>query len=61
MFPMNQQAEDLLMGAPSEVSARQLRDLHVRLALPKQKQGRGAEGRLTGQFFGQQVSEPVCR
>jgi aspartyl-tRNA synthetase len=34
MFPMNQQAEDLLMGAPSEVSARQLRDLHIRLNLP---------------------------
>jgi len=35
MFPMNQQAEDLLMGAPSEVSARQLRELHIRLNLPK--------------------------
>src|SRR4029078_7045664 len=32
-FPMNQQAEDLLMGAPSEVSARQLRELHIRLNL----------------------------
>lgn len=31
MFPMNQQAEDLLMGAPSEVSARQLRELHIRI------------------------------
>ena len=35
MFPMNQQAQDLLMGAPSDVSARQLRDLHIRLNLPK--------------------------
>ena len=35
MFPMNQQAEDLLMGAPSEVSAAQLRELHIRLNLPK--------------------------
>ena len=35
MFPMNQQAEDLLMGAPSEVSAQQLRELHIRLNLPK--------------------------
>lgn len=34
MFPMNQQAEDLLMGAPSPVSPRQLRELHIRLALP---------------------------
>ncbi len=31
MFPMNQQAEDLLMGAPSEVSPQQLRDLGIRL------------------------------
>ena len=35
MFPMNQQAEDLLMGAPGEVSAQQLRELHIRLDLPK--------------------------
>ena len=35
MFPLNQQAEDLLMGAPSEVSATQLRELHIRLNLPK--------------------------
>lgn len=34
-FPMNQQAEDLLMGAPSTVSAAQLRELHIRLNLPK--------------------------
>jgi aspartyl-tRNA synthetase len=31
MFPMNQQAYDLLMNAPSEVSPAQLRDLHIRL------------------------------
>ena len=37
MFPMNQQAQDLLMGAPSEVSAKQLRELHIRLALPEKK------------------------
>jgi len=30
LFPMNQQAIDLLMGAPSEVSSPQLRDLHIR-------------------------------
>ncbi len=35
LFPMNQQAEDLLMGAPSEVSAKQLRELSIRLALPE--------------------------
>lgn len=35
MFPLNQKAEDLLMGAPSEVSAKQLGELHIRLNLPK--------------------------
>ena len=34
LFPMNQQAEDLLMGAPSEVTPQQLRELHIRLNLP---------------------------
>ncbi len=37
MYPMNQQAEDLLMGAPSEVSAQQLRELHIRLNLPQKQ------------------------
>jgi aspartyl-tRNA synthetase len=31
LFPMNQQAEDLLMGAPSPATAKQLRELHIRL------------------------------
>ncbi|MEX0860578.1 MAG: aspartate--tRNA ligase [Cucumibacter sp.] len=35
-FPMNQQAEDLLMGAPSPVTAKQLRELHIALKLPKE-------------------------
>ena len=34
-FPMNQQAEDLLMGAPSEATPKQLRELHIRLNLPE--------------------------
>jgi aspartyl-tRNA synthetase len=35
MFPMNQRAEDLLMGAPSEPTNEQLRDLRLRV-LPKE-------------------------
>jgi aspartyl-tRNA synthetase len=35
LFPMNQRAEDLMMGAPSEVTPKQLRELHIRLALPE--------------------------
>jgi aspartyl-tRNA synthetase len=31
LFPMNQRAEDLLMGAPSEATAKQLRELHIRV------------------------------
>jgi aspartyl-tRNA synthetase len=34
MFPMNQQAEDLLMGAPSEVSPKQLKELNIRVVPP---------------------------
>ncbi len=37
LFPMNQQANDLLMGAPSEVSIKQLRELHIRLATSEKK------------------------
>ena len=36
LFPMNQQAEDLLMDAPAKVSNRQLRELHIGLNLPKE-------------------------
>ena len=35
MFPMNQQAQDLMMQAPNEASPRHLRELHLRLALPE--------------------------
>ncbi len=37
-FPMNQQAEDLLMGAPAFVNEQQLKDLHIRVVEPP-KQG----------------------
>ena len=36
MFPMNQQAIDLQMGAPGEVDKPQLRDLHIRVNMPKE-------------------------
>ena len=37
LFPMNQRAEDLLMGAPSEASPRQLRELHMRVNMPEKQ------------------------
>ena len=37
LFPMNQRAEDLLMGAPSPATSKQLRELHIRLNLPETK------------------------
>jgi aspartyl-tRNA synthetase len=37
LFPMNQRAEDLLMGAPSSATAKQLREAHLRLNLPEPK------------------------
>jgi aspartyl-tRNA synthetase len=37
LFPMNQQANDLLMGAPSEVMPKQLRELHIRVVAPEKK------------------------
>ena len=36
-FPMNQQAMDLMMGAPSEVEPERLRELHIRVSLPPEK------------------------
>ena len=35
-FPMNQKAEDLMMLAPTEVEAARLKELHIRLDLPKE-------------------------
>jgi aspartyl-tRNA synthetase len=39
LFPMNQRAEDVLMGAPSAVTPKQLRELNIRLAIPEPKPG----------------------
>ncbi len=35
LFPMNQQAQDLLMGAPSEAAMKQLRELGIRVVADK--------------------------
>src|SRR5262245_20415666 len=35
-FPMNQQAQDLLMGAPSPVPPERLKELHLKLDLPSE-------------------------
>src|SRR5438876_2889009 len=34
LFPMNQRAEDLMMGAPSEATPKQVRELHIRVVKP---------------------------
>jgi aspartyl-tRNA synthetase len=35
LFPMNQKAEDLMMGAPAEATPKQLKELNIRIDLPK--------------------------
>lgn len=37
-FPMNQRAQDLMMGAPAPVTEKQLRELHLKVALPPVKE-----------------------
>ena len=37
-FPMNQRAQDLLMGAPNDVTEKQLRELHIKINLPKKQE-----------------------
>ncbi len=64
LFPMNQRAEDLMMGAPSEATPKQLRELHIRLDLPKKtRQARasaGANGRCetAGQSWRRRLRSP---
>ena len=41
LFPMNQQAQDLLMQAPSEVEPKQLKELHIRVVPPLEKKKDG--------------------
>ena len=35
LFPMNQQAQDLMMQAPAEVTPKQLKELHIKVEMPK--------------------------
>ena len=37
LFPMNQRAEDLLMGGPAEATPKQLRELSIRIAIDPKK------------------------
>jgi aspartyl-tRNA synthetase len=37
LFPMNQRAEDILMGAPAPATPKQLRELHIRVNAPEPK------------------------
>ncbi|MDW8314408.1 MAG: aspartate--tRNA ligase [Rhodovarius sp.] len=39
LFPLNQQAEDLMMGAPSPVDPKRLKELSIKLDLPPAKPG----------------------
>ena len=49
-FPLNQRAQDLMMGAPSAVSPRQLRDVHVRLIeQPKAEPGEKTRTDIIGE------------
>lgn len=38
VFPMNQRAEDLMMNAPNVASAKQLRELHIRVVEPPKEE-----------------------
>ncbi len=44
-FPLNQQAEELLLGAPSPVDERQLKELHIQLSLAARERLREEHGR----------------
>ena len=47
-FPLNQRAQDLMMGAPSVVSPRQLRDVHIRLIEQPKGSGEAEPANMRG-------------
>ena len=42
-FPMNQKAQDLLMGAPCDVDFKQLRELYLKVNVPKKSKDSSSE------------------
>jgi aspartyl-tRNA synthetase len=44
LFPLNQQGEDLMMGAPAEIPAARLKELSLRLDLPPKAVPKAAKG-----------------
>ena len=40
-FPMNKNAMDIMMGAPSEVDPKQLSDVHIAVVLPEKAEEAG--------------------
>jgi aspartyl-tRNA synthetase len=40
-FPMNQRAQDLMMNAPAPATDKQLRELHLKVNLPKSEKAQG--------------------
>ena len=45
MFPMNQNAEDLMMNAPNTVRPQQLKELHIQVVQPPRSRGSGGSRR----------------
>lgn len=37
-FPMNKNAQDIMMGAPAEVDEKQLREVHIKIDMPKNEE-----------------------
>ena len=36
-FPMNKNAQDVMMGAPAEVDEKQLREVHIKISAPEKQ------------------------
>ena len=39
LFPLNQQGEDLMMGAPAEIPPARLKELSLKIDLPPKREG----------------------